>query len=83
MSINIQLRNAQGYLWYSDQTEPETYNNKPVELILDEKRNPFIIEGQLYSEEEKKSISINSLTENILSKLMISTLVDSSLRIQQ
>lgn len=58
MSINIQLRNAQGYLWYSDQTEPETYNNKPVELILDEKRNPFIIEGQLYSEEEKKSISI-------------------------
>ncbi len=58
MSINIQLRNAQGYLWYSDQTEPETYNNEPVELLLDEKDNPFIIEGQLYSDEEKKSISI-------------------------
>lgn len=58
MSINIQLSNAQGYLWYSDQTEPETYNNKPVELLLDEKRNPFIIEGQFYSDEEKKSISI-------------------------
>lgn len=58
MSIDIKLRNAQGYLWHSDQTEPETYNNKPVELILDEKINPFVIEGQLYSDEEKKSISI-------------------------
>lgn len=58
MSINIQLSNAQGYLWYSDQTEPETYNNEPVELLLDEKDNPFIIEGQFYSNDEKKSISI-------------------------
>lgn len=68
MSINIQLRNAQGYLWYSDQTEPETYNNKPVELILDEKRNPFIIEGQLYSDEEKKSISIKFIDGNYIVK---------------
>ena len=68
MSINIQLRNAQGYLWYSDQTEPETYNNKPVELILDEKRNHFIIEGQLYSDEEKKSISIKFIDGNYIVK---------------
>ena len=68
MSINIQLRNAQGYLWYSDQTEPETYNNKPVELILDEKRNHFIIEGQLDSDEEKKSISIKFIDGNYIVK---------------
>lgn len=58
MSINIQLRNAQGYLWYSDQTEPRTFIDKDIELHLDEKINPFVIEGQLYSDEEKKSICI-------------------------
>lgn len=58
MSINIQLRNAQGYLWYSDQTEPRISIDKDIELHLDEKINPFVIEGQLYSDEEKKSISI-------------------------
>ena len=58
MSIDIKLKNAQGYLWYSDQTEPRTFIDKDIELHLDEKINPFIIEGQFYSDDEKKSISI-------------------------
>ena len=58
MSVDIKLKNAQGYLWHSDQTEPRTFIDLDIELHLDEKINPFVIEGQLYSDEEKKSISI-------------------------
>lgn len=53
-----------GYLWMSDQKYPTEFREPTMleeELSIDEKTNPFIIEGQLYCEEEsglKKSYSI-------------------------
>lgn len=50
--------NYEGYLWMSDQTEPETdLLHTKLEGITD-LSNPFIVEGQLYSEKEQKSYSI-------------------------
>ena len=44
----IENARYQGYLWYSDQRQPEVYLGKTsvAELILDESKNPFIIEGK-------------------------------------
>ena len=55
---NIQLKNCQGYLWYSDQSKPKVYIDEDVDLNLDEKSNPFIVEGQLYSPDTQESVSI-------------------------
>lgn len=55
---NIQLKNCQGYLWYSDQSKPKVYIDEDVDLDLDEKSNPFIVEGQLYSPDTQESVSI-------------------------
>jgi len=40
----------EGYLWWSDQQDPEVYTKeKPqTDLELNENENPFIIEGHLY-----------------------------------
>ena len=56
----IENARYQGYLWYSDQRQPEVYLGKTsvAELILDESKNPFIIEGNLYDAERQLSISI-------------------------
>ena len=56
----IESAKYQGYLWYSDQRQPEVYlgNTSVAELILDESENPFIVEGNLYDTERQLSISI-------------------------
>lgn len=56
----IENARYQGYLWYSDQRQPEVYLGKTsvAELILDESKNPFIVEGNLYDAERQLSISI-------------------------
>ena len=54
----IKIENCEGYLWWSDQEEPEIYDGKVIDICLDEKKNPFVIEGQLYDKDEKKSYSI-------------------------
>ena len=48
-----------GYIWLSNSENPVEYHN-PVKLLLDytDNSNPFIIEGQLYSQGTKKSYSI-------------------------
>lgn len=45
----------EGYLWYSDQKKPEQRTSISKD---DFKELPFIIEGNLYSEQEQISISI-------------------------
>ena len=56
--INIDTKqNYQGYLWWSDQSKPEVYNNQSIP-DWKETTNPFIIEGQLFDEANKKSYSI-------------------------
>ena len=54
----IKIKNCEGYLWWSDQEEPEIYDGKGLDVSLDEKKNPFVVEGQLYDKEEKESYSI-------------------------
>ncbi len=56
----IESAKYQGYLWYSDQRQPEVYlgNASVAESTLDESKNPFIVEGNLYDAERQLSISI-------------------------
>ncbi len=55
-TINI-TKDFQGYIWMSDQPKPEIFDKDNVkELVLDNTKNPFVIEGQLY--DGKKSYSI-------------------------
>lgn len=54
----IKIKKCDGYLWWSDQQEPEIWQDEAVEKCLDETKNPFVVEGQLYDKEEKISYSI-------------------------
>lgn len=54
--MKIEKSKYQGYLWYSDNKEPQVLNNEVFELEIANSTNPFIIEGQLY--DGKKNISI-------------------------
>ena len=54
----IKINKCEGYLWWSDQQEPKVYQDEQIDIILDEAKNPFVVEGQLYDKEEKKSYSI-------------------------
>lgn len=54
----INIKNCEGYLWWSDQQAPEVYQDEALDICLDETINPFVVEGQLYDKGEKKSYSI-------------------------
>lgn len=54
----VEKSKYEGYLWYSDSTEPKVYNHEDLELELDNKHNPFIVEGQLFDSKRNISISI-------------------------
>ena len=54
----IKINKCEGYLWWSDQQEPKVYQDEAIDICLDETKNPFVVEGQLYDKEEKKSYSI-------------------------
>ena len=54
----INIKNCEGYLWWSDQEEPEIYDGKAIDICLDETKNPFVVEGQLYDKERMGSYSI-------------------------
>lgn len=49
-----------GYLWYSNEKKPMAFDgSEPVpEMNLDEEKNPFIIEGNLWDEDGRNSIMI-------------------------
>jgi CRISPR type III-associated protein (TIGR04423 family) len=53
--MKIDKSSYQGYLWFSDQKEPEIINGI-FEKEIDDKTNPFIVEGQLF--DGSNSISI-------------------------
>jgi CRISPR type III-associated protein (TIGR04423 family) len=55
--------NYEGYLWWSDKDEPEVFMNQKLksgicELWPPETHNPFIIEGNLWDNENKTSYLI-------------------------
>ena len=54
----IKINKCEGYLWWSDQQEPKVYDGDALDMCFDETKNPFVVEGQLYDNEEKKSYSI-------------------------
>lgn len=56
----IEAANYVGYLWYSNEKEPKVFDGNEMvsEINLDEKKNPFIIEGNLWDGDGRKSIMI-------------------------
>jgi CRISPR type III-associated protein (TIGR04423 family) len=54
----IKINKCEGYLWWSDQQKPRVYQDELIDICLDEAKNPFVVEGQLYDEENKESYSI-------------------------
>ena len=54
--MKIEKSTYQGYLWYSNEKQPQVFDNEAFELEIADDANPFIIEGQLY--DGKKSVSI-------------------------
>lgn len=54
----IKINKSEGYLWWSDQQKPRVYQDELIDICLDEAKNPFVVEGQLYDEENKESYSI-------------------------
>lgn len=64
--MKIEKSKYQGYLWYSDQKEPKVFNNELFELEIADNENPFIVEGQLYDEENRASISIKYVDGNYI-----------------
>jgi CRISPR type III-associated protein (TIGR04423 family) len=53
--MKINKAKYQGYVWYSDQSSPQVILNQEFELELDERTNPFVVEGYLYSVEQSLS----------------------------
>lgn len=57
MEINKQAL-YEGYIWWSDKTNPEILKGQPFAPELTDGINPFVIEGQLWDEENGISLSI-------------------------
>jgi CRISPR type III-associated protein (TIGR04423 family) len=51
-------KKCEGYIWYSDKPQPEKIAAEQYSLELDESKNPFVVEGQIYSEDANASYSI-------------------------
>lgn len=64
----IKGNKLEGYLWYSDQDKSTVYNGTKECFEFDDNDNPFVIEGQLYDTEEKKSYSIKYVDGGYLKK---------------
>ena len=54
----INIKNCEGYLWWSDQQTPQVYQDEALDICLDETKNPFVVEGQLYDKECRNSYAI-------------------------
>ena len=55
---HIEAAKYVGYLWYSNEKEPKVFDGNEMvpEINLDEKKNPFIIEGNLWDADNLKSM---------------------------
>lgn len=56
----IESAKYEGYLWRSDQPEPEVFmGDKPVgEITLSDDDNPFVVEGNLWDAATRRSVTI-------------------------
>lgn len=56
--MKIEKSTYEGYLWYSDMTEPKILEDEEFELKMANDKNPFVVEGQLFDADRMISISI-------------------------
>lgn len=57
--MKIEKRKYSGYVWMSDKDHPEkVLHNEEYCLERADDANPFVIEAQLYSSEDKVSVSV-------------------------
>lgn len=56
--MNIPDSIYEGYVWYSDQSEPKILKGERFSIDIDEKKNPFIVEAMLYDKKNAYSFSI-------------------------
>lgn len=54
----IKIDKCLGYIWMSSTESPEVYEGKKFNIVLDETKNPFVVEAQLYDTEQHLSYSI-------------------------
>lgn len=65
--MKIEKKFYQGYLWYSDKQCPQVLDGQSEWGIeIGETTNPFIIEGQLWDEESRTSVSIKYIDGHFL-----------------
>jgi len=65
----INIKNCEGYLWWSDQQIPQVYQDESLDICLDNSKNPFVVEGQLYDKECLMSYSIKYVDGQYLIKV--------------
>jgi len=65
----INIKSCEGYLWWSDQQNPQVYHNEALDICLDETKNPFVVEGQLYDGECGQSYCIKYVDGQYLIKV--------------
>jgi len=68
--------NYQGYVWFSDKTIPDLFENEPLTGKINlEPSNPFVIEAQLFDKENQRSFSIKYVdNEYIISEFCLDEL---------
>lgn len=50
-----------GYIWMSDEQKPKVLNKEPIPEGLINKKNPFIIEAELFDEDNGVSYSVRNI----------------------
>ena len=56
----IESAKYEGYLWYSDNVTPEIFYGNVVsgDIAFEDNDNPFVVEGNLWNNETRESISV-------------------------
>lgn len=63
---NIESGNYVGYYWMSNSSKPERVDGTPFFVALDEKKNPFVMEAQLYDPLRQISYSVRYVDGHFL-----------------
>lgn len=73
MEHNISSAKYVGYIWFSDQTKPQVFDGTTEHsLTLTDGENPFVVEGRLWDNEKRRSVSIKFVDERyIVSEYMV------------
>ena len=70
--MKIEKKSYQGYLWYSNEQRPIILDGQSEWGVeKDETANPFIIEGQLWDDESRTSISIKYVDGHYFKKEIV------------